>query len=60
MYRFYPSRLVIPATVINSELQALYDTRNRAERIAFAHNKRSEGYSINDILLLLRSATTTV
>ena len=60
MYRLYPSRLVIPATVINPELQALYDTRNRAERIAFAHNKRSEGYSLNDIALLLHSATTTV
>ena len=60
MYRLYPSRLVIPATVINPELQALYDTRNRAERIVFAHNKRSEGYSINDIALLLHSATTTV
>lgn len=60
MYRLFPSRLVIPATVINPELQALYDTRNRAERIAFAHNKRSEGYSINDIALLLHSATTTV
>lgn len=60
MYRLYPSRLVIPATVINPELQALYDTRNRAERIVFAHNKRSEGYSLNDIALLLHSATTTV
>lgn len=60
MYRFYPSRLVIPTSTIHSELQVLYDTRNWEERIAFAHNKRSEGYSINDIALLLHSAKTTV
>lgn len=41
-------------------MQALYDTRNRAERIVFAHRKRNEGYTINDIALLLHSATTTV
>lgn len=60
LYRLFPSRLVIPATIINPEMQALYDTRNRAERIVFAHKKRAAGYTINDIALLLHSATTTV
>lgn len=60
LYRLFPSRLVIPATMENPALKALYDTRNRSERIAFAHKKRAEGYSINDIALLLHSATTTV
>lgn len=60
MYRLFPSRLVIPATVSNPEMQALYDTRNRRERILFAQKKRGEGYSINDIALLLHSASTTV
>lgn len=60
LYRLFPSRLVIPATTVNPEMQALYDTRSRAERIAFAHKKRAAGYTINDIALLLHSATTTV
>ena len=45
MYRLFPSRLVIPATIKNPQMQALYDTRNRAERIMFAHKKHDEGYS---------------
>lgn len=60
MHHLFPSRLVIPATSQNAEMQALYDTRNRAERILFAHKKRQEGYTINDIALLLHSAATTV
>lgn len=60
MHHLFPSRLVIPAISQNAEMQALYDTRNRAERIYFAHQKRQEGYTINDIALLLHSATTTV
>lgn len=35
-------------------MEALYDTRNRAERIIFAQKKRDEGYTANDIALLLR------
>lgn len=60
MHHLFPSRLVIPAISQNAEMQALYDTRNRAERIYSAHQKRQEGYTINDIALLLHSATTTV
>lgn len=60
MNRLFPSRLVIPATASNPEMQALYDTRNRRERILFAQKKRTEGYSINDIALLLHFATTTI
>lgn len=61
MCRLYPSRLAIPSTVEqNEEMQALYNTRNRSERIRFAQKKYAEGYSINDIALLLHSATTTI
>lgn len=60
MCRLFPSRLVIPAVSQNLEKQALYDTRNRGERIRFAHKKRQEGYTVNDIALLLHSATTTI
>ncbi len=52
MHRLFPSRLIIPAITANPQMQALYDTRNRAERIVFAHRKRNEGYTINDIALL--------
>ena len=41
-------------------MQALYDTRNREERVLFADIKRKEGYTINDIALLLHAGTTTV
>lgn len=60
MYRLFPSRLVILATIKKLEMQALYDTRNRAERIMFAHKKHDEGYSITDIALLLHSSISTV
>jgi len=61
MRRLFPSRLVIPATTTqNPQMQALYNTRNRSERIQFARQKRKEGYTINDIALLLHSATTTI
>ena len=60
MRRLFPSRLTIPAATADPQMQALYNTRNRAERIAFAHRKRNEGCTINDIALLLHSATTTV
>ncbi len=36
MYRLFPSRLAVPAVSQNPEMQALYDTRNRTERILFA------------------------
>ena len=60
MYRLFPSRLAIPATSQNMEMQVLYDTRNRSERIKFAHKKRTEGYTVNDIALLLHSSATTI
>ena len=60
MYRLFPSRLAIPSISQNPEMQALYDTRNRTERILFARKKRSEGYTVNDIALLLYSSETPV
>jgi hypothetical protein len=60
MYGLFPSRVVIPATVSNPEMHALYDTRNRREQILFAQKKRTEGYTVNDIALFLNSVTTTI
>ena len=60
LYRLFPSRLVIPASSADPEREALYDTRNRAERIIFAQKKRNEGYTANDIALLLHSSTTII
>ncbi|MDO4327691.1 MAG: transposase [bacterium] len=60
MYRLFPSRLAIPVVSQDPEMQALYDTRNRSERIRFARKKRSEGYMVNDIALLLHSSVTTI
>lgn len=60
--KLFPSRLVIPATseTQSEEMQALYNTRNRAERIRFTQKKREEGYTINDIALLLHSSASTI
>ena len=41
-------------------MKALYDTRNRAERIHFAQKKRAQGYTVNDISMLLHSSVTTI
>lgn len=60
MRSLFPSRLPIPASARNPEMDALLNTRNRAERIQFAHKKRNEGYPINDIALLLHSSPTTI
>lgn len=60
LHRLFPSRLVIPVSSVDPEREALYDTRNRAERIIFAQKKRNEGYTVNDIALLLHSSTTTI
>lgn len=62
MRRLFPSRLEIPATAATQspEMQALYNTRNSSERIRFAQSKRDEGYTINDIALLLHSSESTI
>ena len=52
-HRLFPSRLVIPADTIAPEMEALYDTRNRAERIIFAQKKCDEGYTGNTVSNLL-------
>lgn len=59
--REFPSRVEIPAgKEISEEMRALYDTSNRAQRIRFAHQKREEGFTINEISLLLHSSPTTI
>lgn len=60
LYRLLPSRLSIPTGKQSPECQALYDTRNRGERIRFAQKKRSQGTTVNDIALLLHSSTSTI
>lgn len=41
-------------------MKTLYDTSNRSQRIRFAHKKRKEGLTINEISLLLHSSPTTI
>jgi transposase/predicted transcriptional regulator len=62
MYRLYPSRLEIPATstTLSPEMETLYNTRNRRERILFARQKYKEGYTQSEVALLLHSAISTV
>lgn len=58
----FPTKLEIPATALSlsGEMMALYDTRNRAQRIRLARKKREEGRTITDIALLLHASTKTV
>lgn len=58
--REFPSRVAIPTTNSSPEMQMLYNTANRAERIQFAKGKRAEGYTINDIALMLHSSVNTI
>ncbi|WP_411682701.1 ISL3 family transposase [Clostridium thailandense] len=59
--RKFPSRVEIPVvTVLTPEMQALYDTSNRAQRIRYAHQKRKDGFTISEIALLIHSSTTTI
>lgn len=54
MFRLFPPRIEIPATATTKtpEMQALLDTRNRAQRIRFARIKYEEGLTVNEIALL--------
>ncbi|WP_236904949.1 ISL3 family transposase [Clostridium formicaceticum] len=62
MFRLFPARVEIPATARTRtpEMQALLDTRNRAQRIRFARTKYEEGLTVNEIALLMHSSLTTV
>lgn len=62
MYRLYPARLEIPATIVtqNPEMQALLNTRNRHERIMFSRRKYAESYTLTEIALLLHSSVSTI
>lgn len=59
--RMYPARVVIPSTgKISDELQVLYNTANRTQRILFAKEKRKLGMTISEIALLLHTTEKTV
>lgn len=62
MYRLYPARLEIPATLATQspEMQALLNTRNRHERIMFSRAKYLAGYTQSEIALLLHSSLSTI
>ncbi|XER08400.1 ISL3 family transposase ISCsa1 [Sporomusa rhizae] len=62
MYRLYPARIEIPATIVTQslEMQALLNTRNRHERIMFSRTKYVEGYTQSEIALLLHSSVSTI
>ena len=57
----FPSRIEIESdTQQSEEMKRLYDTANRAQRIKYAHLKRKEGLTIQEIAYLLHSAPSTV
>lgn len=59
--RTFPARLEIPAvSEINEELKLLLNINNRAKRIQFAHDKKQEGMTINEIALVLHACPKTI
>ena len=62
MLRLFPSRLEIDATTVtrSPEMQAVLNTRNRAQRICFAKQKHKEGLTIIEIASIMHASTTTI
>lgn len=59
--REFPARIEIPLPEgVSDEMEALYNTSNRPQRIRFAHQKRKEGMTVSEIALLLHSCPATV
>ena len=57
----FPSRVEIASSAdASEEMKCLYDTANRAQRIRYAHAKRKEGLTIQEIAYLLHSGCRTV
>lgn len=57
----FPSRVEIECcTGRSEEMKCLYDTANRSQRIRYAHLKRKEGLTVQEIAYLLHSGTRTV
>ena len=57
----FPTRVVIESQTEQSEqMKALYDTANRAQRIRYAHLKRKEGLTVQEIAYLLHAGVRTV
>ena len=59
MMRLFPCRLEIAETR-TPQMQALLDTRNRAQRIYFAKAKYKEGLTVSEIALLMHSSLSTI
>lgn len=62
MLRLFPTRLEIDATAVtrSPEMQALLNTRNRAQRIRFTKQKYREGFTINEIALIIHASPSTI
>ncbi len=62
MLRLFPARLEIPATEIirGPEMQALLNTRNRAQRIRFTKEKYEEGFTVSEIALVMHASISTI
>ncbi len=57
----FPSRVEIEFhTEYSEQMKALYDTANRAQRIRYAHSKRKEGLTVQEIAYLLHAGIRTV
>lgn len=62
MLRLFPARLEIPATETtrSPQMQALLNTRNRAQRIRFAKEKNTQGFTISEIALMMHASVSTI
>jgi transposase len=59
--RTYPARLEIPAVLeITEEMKLLLNINNRSKRIRFAHDKKQQGMTVNEIALTLHASPKTI
>lgn len=61
LIRTYPVRLEIPLVSEESdEISHLLDTNNYVERVKFAHEKKKQGMTVNEIAFLLHKCPKTI
>ena len=59
--RTYPSRIEIPSVLEeNNEMKCLLNVKNYGERVKFAHEKKKQGMTVNEIAYILHSCPKTI
>ena len=61
LIRMFPAKIAIPAvSEPDDEMRELLNINNRAKRIRYAHDKKKQGFTVQEIALILHSSYKTV